>query len=316
MEPMNTKQRLEELYDLLQAKYITESEFRVARANIFRESGIDLTPHQDGDGLEELYFDDPEPRGKGCGCGCLLAVLLLLAAIVVGTILAVPEWPDALGGQYARVAREEIVRLWNAVFPSDEKSPGPVPAPLTRSDAPAVTVAPGATSKDESPVVTAPDTSLVSESPAPPGSDAVSDDPGSTAALPAIPETPLSVSPEEHGLPPSPEIEPSVLAGAPAGGDEPEVTIIEVPPVFPVDSPQQQPARAAGSGFVSANSARVRSAPDTSDTGNVVGWGRKGDRFAVLEQGADKSGGVWYRVRFEGSDREGWISGTLVRVER
>ncbi|MDR3230606.1 MAG: SH3 domain-containing protein [Synergistaceae bacterium] len=339
MESRNTKQRLDELYDLLKAKYITESEFRIARANIFREGGIDISSHQDGENEEEeVYFDEPEPRGRGCGC--FLAVVFLLVSIVIGTIAAVPEWPDNLGGQHARTARAEMLRLWNAMFPPDE---GSIPDPLLRDEgeAPAVMTPTGMAETDgtisadarksESPAlvgasaaVTVPETPVVPERTAPVRSDAetasndvVSSEPG-RVELPVVPETPNPVSPEEHGLPPSPEIGPAVLSGGLITREEPEVTVVEIPPAFPAGNSgdtREQPAGIAR-GFVSGNSARVRSAPDTSDTGNVLGWGRKGDRFIVLEQGADRSGGVWYRVRFEESTKEGWISGALVRVER
>jgi hypothetical protein len=47
------------------------------------------------------------------------------------------------------------------------------------------------------------------------------------------------------------------------------------------------------------NFSRIRSAPDTSASDNVVGWGTKGDRFSVLEKGVGIDGSTWYHVRYE-----------------
>jgi hypothetical protein len=283
MESRNTKQRLEELCDLLQAKYITESEFRVARANILREGGFDLTvhpAHEHDDAPEEEFFDDPEPKGRGCGC--FLIALLLAMLVVAGAFFLVSEWTGGFEGQYARVMREEILRLWDAVFPPEKEGAAPIPVPVMPANSDSDDVA----SQDER-----------------------------TSLVPEIPNNTNGSVPEERSSPPgipnpvSPEILPSALPGESVSPKEPEITIVEIPSTLSLPFAGIQ-------GVISANSARIRSAPDTSDTTNVVGWGRRGDHFSVLEQGADKSGAAWYRVRFDRSGREGWISGSLVQLEQ
>ncbi|MDR1875534.1 MAG: SH3 domain-containing protein [Synergistaceae bacterium] len=308
MESRNTKQRLEELYDLLQAKYITESEFRIARINILRESGFDLSHHashsRDEEDSEEEFFDEPDSRKKGCGC--FLFVVLLVVGIASGAAFFASEWPDGLGGRYVRAAREEISTLWGILFLSSEEESASLPVlPI-----PKMPVSDDVASQDATGDATPVSLSL-------PGND------GAPGRQPAIPGTPAPVSLERSALPPSLEIVSSGLSGeavSTAGPEEPEVTIVEIPSTLSVPSADSaigtSEGRALQWGVVSGNSVRVRSAPDTSDTSNVVGWGRKGDRFSILEQGTDKFGSVWYRIRLENSNREGWISGALVRVER
>ncbi|MDR1731903.1 MAG: SH3 domain-containing protein [Synergistaceae bacterium] len=307
METKTTKQRLDELQDLLQAKYITESEFRAARINVLRESGFDFTFHgprrkeSEIDDGEDEYLEEMEPRGRGCGC--FLSLVFLAVVIVLGILLAAPEWPDEFGGQYVRQAREEAVSLWNSFFSPEETNSGSIPDPLKSRKEVSADVLPKTdeTSKDETPDMPSKDVSGRSSPPL-----------QQPLAVASVPATPSPVALEGR----APKLDISVLPDGEAGSGDPQVIIVEIPPSLPDPVPEETALVPKGTGgMVSSNAARIRSAPNTLDTTNVLGWARRGERFTVLERSADSGGGSWYRVRFEANDKEGWVSGTLVKLE-
>jgi hypothetical protein len=90
---------------------------------------------------------------------------------------------------------------------------------------------------------------------------------------------------------------------------EPDISVMEM------SAPVPQRAENARRGYISVTRARIRSSPDTSTNRNVLGWGRSGERFAVLEEGTGRDGAKWYRVRSESGDTTGWVSGALLRME-
>ena len=131
METKNTKQRLDDLQDLLQAGYLTDNEFRVARINTLRESGVDIVIH--GSRKPEARYPREEEEEEPKGCGCFLIVVLLIA-LGIGAVFFVSIWPDRLGGSYVRAAREWASAQWSSFF-SDAPS-GPIPDPIPQKDVP------------------------------------------------------------------------------------------------------------------------------------------------------------------------------------
>ena len=122
------------------------------------------------------------------------------------------------------------------------------------------------------------------------------------------------------------------ILSLPSGTAEPDIPSVEVEAeavtdigtagldvtVFEMQTPVSADLRNEdiGRGSITARNARIRSSPDISTNDNVVGWGHAGDRFTVLEEGAGVDGSKWYNVVYENGSKSGWISGSLVRLER
>ena len=289
MDKRSTKERLDELDELLQGGYLTPSESRVARAHILRESGIDI----EGAGDIEVI------HGESRGCGCFLAIIFLTLALVLGAAFAVPEWPESFGGVYVNATREWVLnqcgtlwkKLWGGDAP-DEPAPAQPQVPVS-ADAPL---------------------------------DPVSEDlPSSPSPEASSADTSAEHSSTEHSPLPTIDSRTLALPDAPSIGNsrlEPRVTVVEIPaplveipspPSEEPDEPQAQPLRR---GSISSNSARIRSSPDTSTNANVVKTGRKGDRFFILKEATGSNGSKWYNIRYESGGQEGWISASLVTLER
>ncbi|MDR1621114.1 MAG: SH3 domain-containing protein [Synergistaceae bacterium] len=376
METKNTKQRLDDLQELLQAGYLTENEFRVARINALRENGVDIVIHGSRKPEVKRVREEEEEEPRGCGCGCLLAVLLVIV-IGAGAVFFASKWPEFLGGSYLRTVRGGIADQWSSFF-SDEPS-GALPDPADRRNVslPAIVVI---VSDDQvaSPMPS-PDAEPGPSAETPPAPEArvpttrvstarvsttrVSTTPVSTVlatttepAAPPAPET-LSASetpaPEaraELAPPPAPSADPlagrvslpsldarifvlpniessNVQVSNDVTVEEPNVIVVEIPNVPSGSSSgasseprrgsaEGEPGKPLRRGVVSARSARIRTAPDTSRSDNIVGWGNRGDRFSVLEEGTGRDGSTWYRIRYEEGSKQGWISGTLVTLEK
>ncbi|MDR2528632.1 MAG: SH3 domain-containing protein [Synergistaceae bacterium] len=297
MDKRSTKERLDELDELLRGGYLTPSESRAARAHILRESGIDI------EGAEDVEAT----QGGSRGCGCFLAVVFLTLALVLGAAFAIPEWPKSLGGVYISAAREWVMNqcetLWKKLWGGDasdepisehpQAPQAPISADVTRD---AVVLPP---SSPSSPEASSADSSVEPSSTEPSFTE--------HSSLPAIDSRTLA-------LPDA----PSVGSGRP----EPRVTVVEIPaplveipspPSEEPDEPQTQPLRR---GSISSKSARIRSRPDTSTNNNVVKTGRKGDRFFILKEAIGSNGSKWYNIRYESGGQEGWISASLVTLER
>ncbi|MDR2179351.1 MAG: SH3 domain-containing protein [Synergistaceae bacterium] len=365
METKNTKQRLDDLQDLLQAGYLTDNEFRVARINTLKESGVDIVIH--GSRKAEAKHEEEEEKPKGCGC---FLTGLFLVILGIGALFFLSVWPDSLGGSYVRGVREWMSAQWSDFF-SDAPS-APIPDPVGQSAGrknvplPAIVVI-VSDDKRASPVSSSDVPSLSKDAPPSVSSSTTSSAPPSPASSPdagadrsVIPDKAVIPAANEPDSAPAPgsvsEAQTSLVSGAPAvspltdGVSLPSLDArifslpaIEISEMSVSESPVSEslsegprvsileaaPARAAKSaetrnaetgrplrrGVVSARSARIRTTPDTTRKDNVVGWGTKGDRFTVLEEGFGKDGARWYRIRYEEGDKRGWISGSLVTVE-
>jgi hypothetical protein len=357
METKNTKQRLDDLQELLQAGYLTENEFRVARINALRENGVDIVIH--GSRKPEAKYareeEDDEPRG----CGCLSAVVLVIA-VAVGAVFFVSSWPDRWGGGYVRAVREWVSAQWSDFFSDTPSSPIPDPVPQRDVSLPAIIVI---VSDDEMARPASPDaapqgipdvapqsppgeTSPAPEAPpvlSPALSPALSMDPlagrvslpsldARIFVLPNIETSEVAISEEVTA---TTQVNQEETAGVPKV-EEPNVIVVEIPSNSPTNlssapspgssssalvlprprSTGEESGKPLRRGVVSARSVRIRSAPDTSTNNNVVGWGSTGDRFSVLEEGSGRDGSKWYRIRYEEGNKQGWISGTLVTLEK
>ncbi|MDR2523829.1 MAG: SH3 domain-containing protein [Synergistaceae bacterium] len=285
MDKRSTKERLDELDELLQGGYLTPTESRVARAHILRESGIDV------EGAEEMEVSQGESRG----CGCFLAALLLTLALLLGAALAVPEWPDSLGGTYVNAARgwvfEQCGAFWKKLFGRDDPNVVLKPAP----EQPPV-LAPLLVSADPPSRSISKDISVSLPSPESP--ETRSADPG-LSSLPAIDSRTLN-------LPEAPSIDSSSTS--------PRVTVVEIPSSLSEDFPKSEP-EPLRRGVISAQNVRIRSTPDASVNNNVIGTGRKGDRLLILKEATGKNQSKWYNIRYENGRYEGWISASLVALE-
>ncbi|NLL36740.1 MAG: SH3 domain-containing protein [Fretibacterium sp.] len=126
MAAPGVKQKLDELYDLLQANYISEEEFQAGKRNILRNAGLDISDrcydHDDEPvrrpPRESRTTPPPRKQGRGCGCGCLSSLLLLIL-ILAGAILSLPEdlvkelprLEKLFGEQHVHAARQELRKL-------------------------------------------------------------------------------------------------------------------------------------------------------------------------------------------------------------
>ncbi|MDR1376091.1 MAG: SH3 domain-containing protein [Synergistaceae bacterium] len=348
METKNTRQRLDDLQDLLQTGYLTENEFRVARINALKESGVDIVIHGPRKS-EAKHLHEEEEEGEPKGCGCALTALLLVA-LGIGVVFFVSSWPDRFGGSHVRAAREWMLDQWSSFFLDDAPS-GPLPDPVIQRNAPLPAVIVVVSDDEAANPALSPDSLPFSpgDSP-PPSSDIVSEaqvseaqvsearasgtqtattvtpafEPASSYSLLEPPAGPLaarvSLPTLDARIFSLPDIEFSeVNVSESVTAEEPDVIIVEpsVTPQAPAPSFQRRAERedSLRRGIVSGRSVRIRSEPDTSTNDNVVGWGIRGDRFLVLEEGFAKDGSRWYRVRYEEGDKQGWISGTLVTLE-
>ncbi|MDR1379048.1 MAG: SH3 domain-containing protein [Synergistaceae bacterium] len=323
-----TKDRLDELQDLLQASYITENEYRVARLNALREGGIDIVTRpqekEEEEKEREEEKEEKEEEEKSKGCGCFLTSVFLIVFLTFGAILAIPNWPESFGGSYVQAGRQWILALFFSEEPN--LASDLVPSVIL----PSMTVVAGS-EKNVQQGSTSPALSSNLSS-----NNLSSDLPLSEFSLPeriVSGESLLNVLSglEVSSLPPAPETasyaEPVLppldarIFSLPDMGDldsvspstpqEPDVMIIEVSP-----RRNQKIEEGLQRGVVSGRSVRLRSAPDTSRNDNIIGWGTNGDRFWVLEKGAARDGSTWYRIRYEVGDKQGWISGSLVTLEK
>jgi len=296
IQTKSTRDLLDELKELYKGGYVTEGEFKIARTNVLKEAGFDVVTqlHQYH---RQLSVQEEEEEPSGRGCGCFLATLLLTAFLALGvSYFAAPYWPADYGGAEARAAREWVSAQMKfgtdfiARFFSDSADstqiPDPIPSSEERQEGDPFDIT-GPASPDEPAELTSTGIEeAVPPPPAAPGASQIIFSPSADMHILSQPAEPY-IAAVEIQTPASEELGPAVLPGA----------------------------ENALRGYVTASNARIRSAPDTSTNDNVVGWGRNGDRFIVLEEGSGIDGSKWYNIMRENGNRRGWISGSLVRLE-
>ncbi|MDR2175821.1 MAG: SH3 domain-containing protein [Synergistaceae bacterium] len=233
------KHSLNELRELLEEKYITESEYVAARANALWDAGVDIAARaRPAERMRRLKARSRR-AGAGRDCGRFLIPGFLAAGALA--CAAFFFWMRSESGLFSPHRRKDL--LPKDLFPST--------APLPSALLPPVDPARGASAGESS----------------------------------------------ENSVP-SLNIGENIF-GVPADGPGEAVSAESGVP---------------GWGVVSARRVRVRAAPDAA-ADNVLGWARKGDRFAVLGEALDGNRSKWYNIRYEKVGGEGWIKASMMTLE-
>ena len=141
------KGKFDDLDDLLSGGYISKEEFAAARENLLVEAGFDVSPRTGGLFGGNLAFRPHEESGGGrSGCGCFL-IFLLLAALLIGGFLALPEGVlkgipivgNLIEGQGIQEMRQSVIRFIDDLRGNPAPDTGPV----------SVTVSPEAEGPDD-----------------------------------------------------------------------------------------------------------------------------------------------------------------------
>jgi hypothetical protein len=267
------KQRLEELQELLEENYITESEYAAARTNVLLEVGVDIVVRPRA---EQKRMSRLEARSRRAGAGRDYGRFLIPALLVAGVLACAVFlfWMLAEGG----------------LFAPRRNAPSPSLLPLP-SAAPVGSALPDAGGLDEERELE---------------DDGILDVLGELGELgvlssasedaePASEDSVGSILPETSVLSPGAK-ETAEAPGLPAGESEETVS---------------DEKSALGWAVVSVPRVRIRAAPDVS-ADNVLGWAYKGERFAVLKEGPGRDGSKWYNVRYEKIGKEGWIKASMM----
>ena len=278
----STKEKLDELRDLYERKYVTEAEFKNARVNILKEAGLDVITQLRSRDIRASAQEEEEESKDG-GWGCSLVALFLAAFFVLGVcFFAAPYWPNYLGGDGVRAARKWITdKGTNLVdrFLGDSADSAKAPDPIAADD----------TRSEEDSTYTQ---DLSETEPQEAGA------PNVTVPLPALPSLDVHI------------------LSFPSSTEEPDETVEDIQTsVSEEPIPVAPRAENTVGGYISVPIARIRSAPDTSTNDNLIGRGRSGERFIVLEEGPGTDGSKWYNVEFEDGSKRGWLKGSLLRLE-
>lgn len=271
------KQRLEELQELLEERYISESEYSAARANILMELGVDITTRPraaDPRRMQRLEVHSRKKAAKrsnsryfwittclivgGLGCAALLFWALS------GSSLFRPQRDSSasLLPLPSAMAREPASPSWLDIFEDEDSEES---------------LSGGSVSEDSG--------GSASGGSAPSEMSASADMTASTETARAA-EGAENISAEE----------PAITEAPQAAGSESETAIL-------------------GWGVVSARRVKVRAAPDMTTEDNVLGWAAKGERFAILGEDPGQDGSKWYNVRHEKIGRESWIKASMMTTE-
>ena len=125
MATSETKRKLDEIQELLESKYITEEEFKAAKANVLREAGFDVNRRGEFSSTIQRQLpprvQSKNEKKSGCGCGCFF-LLLLLIAVIAGGIVAVPEdtlkkipyLEKVLEMEQVKYARQEVKNAYDS----------------------------------------------------------------------------------------------------------------------------------------------------------------------------------------------------------
>jgi len=321
----STKSRLDELKELYEGEYVTENEFKVARINILEEGGIDVVT-QLRQNVPQVPVPEEDEEPKGSGCGCFIAALLAAFIVLGVSFFAAPYWPDRFGGVTARTAREWFTAKGTAFidrFFGDQIDSAQIYDPISSEPGrPEIGLADVTYPGIPETIQASPEEISSDITPVQPNEANESVESAAFPPLPVIPDVDHTgdvtlPSLDMHIL----SLPDSVEAGA---SPEPDIAVVEMQaPASTVSNQASSPVPSVPSGnenarrgHISARNARIRSAPDTSTNDNVVGRGVYGDRFTVLEERVGRDGSKWYHIMYEDGNKSGWVSGSLVRLER
>lgn len=299
------RKKLDELKELRQENYITEEEYAAARGNALLDAGFDIVPRT---GLEARFRRPTLQEGesgekKNGGCGCFL-ILLLLIVILFGGIFALPE--DTLkllpgldrvfGLEMVQEARRTVLQFVDDLM--------------------------GRPQAQESPILPTED-----------GADRISMEPAVAVPEPSSERDGVQNPPKHEDNPtPAEHVEKDVLEnhkdalenhaeeGEPqeeqeASGDTAASADSDAAPPQAATVSDDEPSDTANSvrSSVWGNSVRIRSTPDRTSDGNIVGRARKGEELTILEETTNDDGERWLHIRMDQGDREGWMLARLVR---
>ena len=294
------RKKLDELKELRQEDYITEEEYAAARGNALLDAGFDIVPRT---GLEARFRRAPLPEGKSeekknGGCGCFL-ILLLLIVILLGGIFALPE--DTLkllpgldrvfGIEKVQEARRTVLQFVDDLMGRPQAQESPVLPPED-----------GANRVSMEPAIAVP------EPPSERGGDGMQTPP-KHEDNPAPAEPAEKDVLEDHAEEQEPQEEQEASGDTAASADS------DAAPPQAAAVSDDEPSDTANSvrSSIWGNSVRIRSTPDRTSDGNIVGRARKGEELTILEETTNDDGERWLHIRMDQGDREGWILARLVR---
>lgn len=282
-EKQTTRQRLDELNELLKSGYVSEEEYDIARTRILKEGGFDVhsersAPSEDEFSYEDEEYEEAEKERRGWGCLLFFAPILIAFLFAIALLVA-PFLPDYLRGPTLRALRNRALDFWQNSAVQEETHSSPMPSL-------------------SSPVVSqelATSSALIVSSAEPASPSQQSDSPAESVEkeTESGDNLPLLNNPDSHLLPAPEMTENQSNLSVPSEANSPLVR-----------------------GTFTGRSVRIRSTPDATLKNNIVGWGQSGERFIVEEESADQSGTNWYRIRSEKNDKKGWVSSSLVKLEQ
>lgn len=306
------RKKLDELKELRQENYITEEEHSAARENALLDAGFDIVPRT---GPEARFRRAPlqereSGEKKNGGCGCFLTLLLLIV-ILFGGIVALPE--DTLkllpgldrvfGLEMVQEARRTVLQFIDDLMgrPQAQKSPVlPQEDGVDRVSSESVVAVPEPHSERGEDGMQPPPKH--EDKPAPVG----------PAEKDVLENHKDVLENHEEEREPQAEREASGDTAASADSDA-------APPQAAADADDEpsddEPSDTANSvrSSVWGNSVRIRSTPDRTSDGNIVGRARKGEELTILEETTNDDGERWLHIRMDQGDREGWMLARLVR---
>ncbi len=292
------RKKLDELKELRQENYITEEEYAAARGNALLDAGFDIVPRT---GLEARFRRPPlqereSGEKKNGGCGCFL-ILLLLIVILFGGIFALPE--DTLkllpgldrvfGLEIVQEARRTVLQFVDDLMGRPQAQESPV---LPQED--------GADRVSMEPAVAVPE---------PPSERDEVQNPPKHEDNPAPAEPAEKDVLEDHAEEREPQEEQEASGDTAASADSDAVS----PQAAAVSDDEPSDTANSVRSSVWGNSVRIRSTPDRTSDGNIVGRARKGEELTILEETTNDDGERWLHIRMDQGDREGWMLARLVR---
>ncbi len=298
------RKKLDELRELRQENYITEEEYAAARGNALLDAGFDIVPRT---GLEARFRRPTLQEGesgerKNGGCGCFLIVLLLIVIILGGifalsedTLKTLPGLDQVFGLEMVQEARRTILQFVDDLMGRPQAQESPI---LPTED--------GADRISMEPAVAVPEPSSERDGVQNPPKH--EDNPAPVEPAEKVEPAERDVL-ENHAEEQEPQAEREGSGDMAASADS--------------DAAPSQAAADANDGLsdtansvrssVWGNSVRIRSTPDRTSDGNIVGRARKGEELTILEETTNDDGERWLHIRMDQGDREGWMLARLVR---
>ena len=298
------RKKLDELRELRQENYITEEEYAAARENALLDAGFDIESRT-GIGARFLHIPpqrEIEERKNG-GCGCFLIVLLLIVIILGGifalsedTLKTLPGLDQVFGLEMVQEARRTILQFVDDLMGRPQAQKSPV---LPQKD--------GANRVSAEPAVAVPEPSSERDGVQNPPKHEDNPTPAEHVEKDVLENHKDAL--ENHAEEGEPQEEQEASGDTAASADS------DAAPPQAATVSDDEPSDTANSvrSSVWGNSVRIRSTPDRTSDGNIVGRARKGEELTILEETTNDDGERWLHIRMDQGDREGWMLARLVR---